>query len=194
MKTRYLSPLLALLAGIASAATQLPSDSVLQPTQAYTDQAGRAFHLADRRGQVQLVSMFYTSCTYTCPLTIDAGLGIDKALTADERARLRVLLVSFDSRRDTPPVLAALATKRRLDAARWTLANGGEDGVRMFAAVLGVRYRRLANGDFSHTSEWILLDPDGRILARTDALGPKPDPDFLAAVRKALAQARGQGR
>ena len=189
MKARWLPLLLALLTAVAAPAAPLPSDSVLQPMPAYTDQSGHDFHLAERRGQVQIVSMFYTSCTYTCPLTIDAGLGIDKSLTADERARLHVLMVSFDTDRDTPPVLAALAAKRRLDTSRWTLARGNADSVRLLAAVLGVRYRKLANGDFSHTSEWILLDPEGRILARTDVLGAKPDPQFLAAVRKAVARA-----
>ena len=54
------------------------------------------------------------------------------------------------------------------------------------AGVLGVRYRQLADGGFNHSSALILLDADGRILARTEKIGSQPDPDFVAAVRKAV--------
>jgi protein SCO1/2 len=50
-----------------------------------------------------------------------------------------------------------------------------------------VRYRQLADGNFNHTSVLILLDAQGRIVARTEQMGPKPDPKFLAAVRKQVA-------
>ena len=62
-----------------------------------------------------------------------------------------------------------------------------EKGVRTLAALLGVRYRVLADGEFNHTSALILLDAEGRVVARTETLGSKPDPVFLAAVRKTLA-------
>ena len=53
------------------------------------------------------------------------------------------------------------------------------------AGVLGVRYRQLADGGFNHSSMLILLDAEGRILARTEKVGSQPDPDFVNAVRKA---------
>ena len=59
--------------------------------------------------------------------------------------------------------------------------------LRSLAAVLGVKYRALADGEFNHTSVLVLLDADGRILARTETIGTRPDPEFLVAVRKALA-------
>jgi protein SCO1/2 len=176
-----------LLASVAVAATApLPGDSVLRVPATFTDQDGKAFTLAQRRGGVQLVTMFYSSCPYACPLIIDTGKGIDHALGAAERAKLRVLLLSLDPARDTPAKLSALATKRKIDRARWTLATTDAGGVRQTAAALGIRYRQLANGEFNHSSVMILLDADGRILARTETIGPQPDPEFLAAVRKAL--------
>ena len=191
MKALFATALL-LLSGVASAAAPIPSDSVLQLTNRFTDQDGRNFQLADRRGQAQVVSMFYSSCRFVCPLLIDSGLGVDHALTAAERAKLRVLLVSMDPVRDTVPVLKALASKRKLDLGRWTLARTEKDGVRKLAALLDIRYRQLADGEFNHTSVLILLDSQGRILARTEKLGAKPDPAFLAAVRKALRTPAGQ--
>jgi len=174
------------LAFLAAAAAPLPGDSVLRVPANFKDQDGKAFTLAQRRGGVQLVTMFYSSCPYACPLIIDTGKGIDHALTPAERAKLRVLLLSLDPARDTPAKLGAVVAKRKIDTARWTLGTTDASGVRQTAAVLGIRYRQLANGEFNHSSVMILLDADGRILARTEKIGAQPDPEFLAAVRKAL--------
>jgi protein SCO1/2 len=169
-------------------AAALPGTSVLRLPDRFTDQDGRAFTLAQRRGKPQIVAMFYSSCPYACPLIIDAGKGVDHHLTAAERARLRVLLVSLDPARDDTRALAALAAKRKLDRTRWTLARTDEAGVRRTAAVLGVRYRKLANGEFNHSSMLVLLDGEGRVVARTEKLGAVPDPEFLAKVKATLAR------
>jgi protein SCO1/2 len=49
-----------------------------------------------------------------------------------------------------------------------------------------VRYRQLADGEFNHTSALLLLDREGRIVARTEKIGSVADPDFVAAVHHAL--------
>lgn len=187
--------LLAALLGLATLAAPaaraadaaLPGDSVYRLTDTYTDQAGRDFRLADGRGRVRLVAMFYTSCRYVCPLIIDSAKGVEHALEPAERARLGVLLVSLDPARDDVAALRSVFDKRRLDPARWTLARTEAAAVRRLAAVLGVRYRALADGEFNHTSALVLLDADGVVLARTERLGATPDPAFLAAVKAALA-------
>lgn len=165
----------------------LPGDSVLQIDNVFTNQDGRNFKLAERRGKPQLVAMFYTSCKYICPLIIDSGKGVDNSLTPAERKNLSILLVSIDPARDTPEALMYIVNKRKLDTNRWTLSRTDEKGVRTLAALLAVRYRVLADGEFNHTSALILLDAEGRVVARTETLGSKPDPVFLAAVKKTLA-------
>ena len=170
----------------ALAASQLPSDSLWQLPDTFIDQDGRAFTLDSRRGHPQLVAMFYSSCTNVCPLMINTALAVDKALTPQERAKLRVLMISFDTLNDTPEALRSLANERNLDHTRWTLSRGDEEGVRAMAALLGVRYRRLEDGGFNHTSAVFLLDSDGRLLAKTERIGGPPDPEFLAKVRAVL--------
>ena len=184
---RLLAVLLLALPFTGQAADALPGDSVYLLDDAFSDQAGKPFKLADRRGRPQLVAMFYTSCRYICPLIVDSAKGVEHALAPAERARLGVLLVSLDPARDDTAALASVARKRKLDPARWTLARTDAGAVRRVAALLGVRYRALADGEFNHTSALVLLDAEGRVLARTERLGPVPDPAFLAAVKAALA-------
>lgn len=173
-------------AAIAAQPTPLPRDSVYQLPLRLTDQAGRTADWRARRGKPQLVSMFYTSCHYVCPLIVDSGKAIEKSLTPAQQQRLDILLVSMDPARDTPAALQSIVDKRRLDTARWTLASPPANDVRAVAGVLGIRYRQLADGEFNHTSALVLLDADGRILARSEQVGSRPDPDFVAAVRKAV--------
>lgn len=186
--------LLTACAGVALTLTQvalpaapaaLPADSVYQLPLRLTDQAGRSYDWSTRRGKPQLVSMFYTSCQYICPLIVESGKAMEKHLTPAQQRNLGILLLSMDPEHDTPKALQAVVDKRRLDTARWTLASPPPGQVRALAGVLGIRYRQLADGEFNHTSALVLLDANGRILARTEQVGSRPDPEFLAAVRKA---------
>jgi protein SCO1 len=166
----------------------LPRDSVYQLPVQLTDQDGKRFEWASRRGKVQLVAMFYTSCQYICPLIVDSGKAVERELAPAGRERLGILLVSMDPKRDHPAALMSIVDKRKLDRPRWTLASPAPGDVREIAGVLGVRYRALADGEFNHTSALVLLDTDGRILARTEQMGSKPDPEFVSAVRLATAK------
>ena len=188
--TRVIPVLLALCLlalPLRAAAPPLPRDSVYQLRVSLTDQQGRTQDWGARRGRPQLVSMFYTSCKYICPLIIDSAKGIEHALTPAERARLGILLISMDPARDTPAALKRVFDKRTLDARAWTLASPPAAQVRPVSGVLGIRWRALADGEFNHTSALVLLDAEGRVIARTERVGPTPDPEFLAAVKRTLA-------
>jgi len=179
--------MLAMSAWAAPALPPLPSDSVYQSTAQLTDAQSHRFAWSAKRGQAQLVSMFYTSCKFICPLIVDSGKAIEQSLSAEDRTRLGVTLISLDPEHDTPDVLARMRRERDLDPARWTLARPDPRDVRAIAGLLGVRYRALAGGEFNHTTVLVLLDADGRVVARTEKVGGLPDPTFLAAVRRTIA-------
>lgn len=166
-----------------------PSDSLHHLDLPIETPAGGTTRLAATGGYVRLATMFYASCQMTCPLIIDTLRAVEHQLTTAERARLRVLLVTFDPQRDTAAALSALAKARRIEASRWTLARTSPEKTRELAAALGIQYRRLDDGNFSHGSTLVLLSADGRVLARTSTLG-KPDADFVGAIRRALADHR----
>jgi len=170
----------------AGAPPPLPADSVYQLELTLIDQHGKRWDWRSKRGKPQLVAMFYTSCAYICPLIVDSGKAVEHALTAAERERLGILLISMDPARDTPAALQSVAVKRKLTPVRWSLASPVPDQVRSVAAVLGVRYRVQPDGEFNHTSALVLLDAEGRILARTEQMGSKLDPEFLVQVRRTL--------
>lgn len=166
----------------------VPKDSVYQLPLQLTDQQGKTWQWKDKRGKPQVVAMFYTSCQYICPLIVNSGKGVEHALAPAERSRIGFLLISMDPLRDTPAALMTVAAKRKLDPALWTLASPKAADVRSVAGVLGVRYRALADGEFNHTSALVLIDAEGRVVARTEQVGSKVDPEFMAAVHRVLAK------
>jgi protein SCO1 len=164
----------------------LPRDSVYALQAPLVDQSGRAMQLADQRGRAQIVVMFYTACSFICPTIIDTVQDLDRKLKAEERQRLGVLMISLDPRRDGPAALKATADKRGLDLTRWTLAQPRPEDLRGIAGVLGVRYRPLANGEVNHTGVLVLLDAEGRIVARSAKTSGQVEPRFLEQVRMVL--------
>ena len=151
------------------------SDSVYELSASLVDQDGNTVGLDLFRGHPVLISMFYSTCRDACPLLIADLHRIERDLPPQTRADLRIVLVSFDPEHDTPEALRALAQAHGLDASRWRLLRAPDDTVREIAALLGIRYRRLPDGGFNHSSVITLLDPSGVILARVEGLGQPVD-------------------
>lgn len=168
---------------VVPAVTEATGPSLYDLPIHVVDRAGTTRPLAAFRGAPLLVTMFYGSCASACPLLTSDLKRIERQLPTGVREQLRVLMVSFDQARDTPAVLERLTLDRGMDPARWTLASASDDDARSLAGVLGIRYRKLDNGEFFHSSAIVLLDRDGRIRARLDGLGRDPSAivSFLTA-------------
>jgi len=163
----------------------LPGDSLYQLPLQLTDQDGHHFEWRALHGKPRVVSMFYTSCPFICPLIVDAGKTIERNLTPAQQQRVGIVLISMDPANDTPAALHKVVVERKLDTTRWTLATPPSKDVRAVAGILQIRYRQLADGSFNHSTALVLLDAEGRELARTEQVGSVADPAFLAAVREA---------
>ncbi len=188
--------LLALALGMAALASPvraadttaqaLPGQSLYHLQAGFTDQDGHALQWHDLRGRPQLVSMLYTNCHLMCPLIVENAKGVQKQLTPAQREKLGIAMLSLDPARDTPAVMADMAERHRVGDG-WRFLQPDADDVPALANVLDVRYRFREDGSINHTSALVLLDADGRILARSEVSSAVPDPAFIDDVRKALA-------
>jgi protein SCO1/2 len=164
---------------------EVPSDSLYNIDVPLETAAGRHIRFSTGAGRVRIVTMFYANCPMACPLIIDTLKNLDSGLDPHERERLDILMVSMDPSHDTPAALTRVTHERRISDARWTLARASVPDTRKLAAILGIQYRELADGTFDHTSTLVLLDPQGRVLARSSKLG-MPATEFLYAVKRAV--------
>lgn len=172
-----------LMAASVCVSAEVPRDSIYQLHAQLTTQKAAITGLDLYRGHPTLISMFYGSCPAACPMLITAVQVYEAHLDEASRARLRVLLVSFDSARDTAAELDRLAKLHRADPTRWTFTSASERDARRIAALLGITYRRLPDGDFDHSLLITLLDSEGRIAASTTTL--VGDEVFQANLRAA---------
>jgi len=155
----------------APAATDDDRYSVYDLDARWRDQHGNARQLSSLRGRPQVVAMIYTHCSTTCPFTVTEMKRIERESPHD----VGFVLVSLDPARDDPARLAAFASERGLDPARWTLLDGSDDAVRELATVLGVRYRRLSPDELAHSNALTLLDARGAVAYQHAGLDAADD-------------------
>jgi protein SCO1/2 len=180
---KYLLRLLLIFyTGVVFADSTVEGESLYQLSLDLTDQHGEHIGLDVFRGQPVLIGMIYATCPYVCPLTVNTIQLTESELEPDQRKRLRVLLVSFDSENDTPERLAAVVKKQKVDDTRWALARADSDDVRKLAAVLGIRFRQLPDGEFNHSTVITLLDAEGVPVTSSNQLG-HVDTELLSTIR-----------
>ena len=146
-----------------AAAPPLPRDSVYQADIPMLSDRAERFSWRDQRGQPQIVSMFYTSCRFTCPMLVDGARAVQSSLTPDERARLHVTFISLDPGRDTTRALAQLRDVGACDLVDAVIAEPGNDETLQHAPVTLGRARLQAEVDV------LFLEALGELLDRDGA-------------------------
>ncbi|HVT71710.1 MAG TPA: SCO family protein [Lacunisphaera sp.] len=170
----------------AATATPFSRESIYQLDGRFTDDQGRPFALGELRGRPVVLDMFFASCGYACPLTVTDMLAIQGRLPAALRGQARFVLVSFDPGRDTAAALAKYREQRGLDG-QWVLLRGDDDSVRELAALLGVKYKRDADGSFSHSNLLTILNAAGEVVHQRVGLQGGLDEAAAALAKVTLA-------
>ncbi|HWB30399.1 MAG TPA: SCO family protein [Vicinamibacterales bacterium] len=160
----------------------LDGASIFALDLAFTDQDGRRLSLKALGGHPMVAAMVYTSCTSVCPRVTDDMKAIEQRLSDADRARVRFVLFSLDPARDTPAAWQKFAHDHRLDPARWRLLTAADGGERDLAAVLGLKYQALDDGEIAHSAMIVVLDPAGVVRYRRTGVNQNLD-EVAAALR-----------
>jgi protein SCO1 len=150
-------------------AAPLSTRSLYQLDGKWTDDSGASVQLAALRGRPVVLAMFFAQCGYACPVLVSDMQRLRERLPAEARARAQFVLVSFDVLRDTVPALKSYRENGGLDEA-WTLLRGDESSVQELAMLLGVKFKRDANGQFSHSNLITVLNAEGEISHQRNGL------------------------
>ena len=142
--------------------------SLYQVASEWMNENGDRVHLDTLAGTTQVVAMAYTSCEVACPRIVASMKTIQKKMNSGD---VGFVLISIDPERDSPEALKAYAEKMKMDDSTWTLLTGSPDNVLELAALLGVRYRKLADGEFAHSNMITVLDEHGEIIHQQKGLG-----------------------
>lgn len=158
--------------------------SILQLGSTWQSQRGESIKLTTLGGKARLVVMLYTKCETACPLIVEDLKQIAAEIDAKRTSRVEVSIFSLDSFRETPESLMSFSVKRKLPS-HWGLFTSNADAVAELAAALGVRYKRLQNGEFIHSNVIYFLNSDGEIVAQKEGL-KTPRTEFIKQIKKNL--------
>jgi protein SCO1/2 len=166
----------------------LSDGSIYQVDSSWTNDAGAEVKLESLRGRPQVVSMFFATCQFTCPILVNDLKRAEAALPKNVRTNIGFLLVTFDADRDTPEALAVYRKIHGLPA-NWTLLRGGADDILEFSALLGIKYKKDLRGQFAHSNVITVLDAGGEIVRQIVGLN-RDASETVKAVEQALARKR----
>lgn len=153
----------ALVGLVAPATAGPPSGSLYQAPLTWRTDRGDTVRLDHWKGKPVVLTMVFTSCQATCPLTMGKLGEIQKRFDREKLAA-EFVIVSFDPVRDTPEKLAAYRTQTNHTNENWTFLVGSEEDTRMLAMLLGIKYsRNPVTGDIMHDNKIVLLNGAGEI-------------------------------
>ena len=138
------------------------------------------------RGQVILIYFGYTHCPDVCPASMAAWAQALKALSVEERQRVRLLMVSVDPERDTLDHLREYAA---FFHPQMIGATAAPEEIARLAKAYGAGYIRqatAADGSYAvdHTTSSYVIDPAGK-LSNVIELGASGD-RIAATIRSLL--------
>ncbi len=144
-------------------AAPLTDKSLYQLNSAWTNDAGGSVALTTLRGRPVLIAMFFASCEYACPVLVNDLKRLEAALPEDVRGNVQLVLVTFDTKRDTPPALRAFRERMELGP-QWTLLTSTPSAVQELAMLLGVKFKQDSRGQFAHSNLITVLNAEGEIV------------------------------
>jgi protein SCO1/2 len=132
------------------------------------DSEGHPFDSNELKGKVWIVDFIYTNCPGPCPRMTSQMHTLSEKLKADKNIRL--VSISVDPERDTPPVLNAYARRFGGPTPQWTFLTGPLSTIDLLAVNtfhIGTVRNRL-----NHSTRFMLVDKNGHIRAYESTFDP----------------------
>jgi protein SCO1/2 len=145
--------------------------------------------LRDYRGKLVLIYFGYTYCPDICPTSLAATAEGLKQLKPEELAKVAMIFISVDPKRDTP---ARLKEYAEFFHPAIVGVTGSPENIADIAKRYGVFYAEqkveTADGGYvvDHSSETLIVTPDGQLAGKMAHATP-PD-QVVVAIRKYLNQ------
>lgn len=149
----------------------------------WRNQADAPLELDRLRGKARIVSLGFTRCKFACPRTLSDMQRIEAALGADAD-RVGFVFFSIDPENDIPAAMASKMAELKMDPSRWTFLTAPAGIVQQLAVALNFKFQ-FVEGLFAHSNLIAVLDADGNVVQRDEALGADIEP-IVGAVRRIL--------
>ena len=164
-------------------AGEFSSDSIYQLNSTWKNALGKEINISDLGGKVQVITMGYSTCKFACPRLLADMQIIEAGLPEDVRGNTGFTFFSIDPKVDTPERLTEYRKENKIPQDRWTLLTSDTSNVQELAVVLGLKYRKVEDGDFAHSNLILVLNSQGEIIHRQEGLQADPT-ETIKAIKK----------
>lgn len=162
-------------------ASKLPNYGMVPPFT-MTDSQGHPFDSRELAGKVWVADFIYTNCPAACPFMSARMRSVQNAIRRKKDVRL--VSISVDPARDTPPILNAFAQRYGAPTDQWIFLTGAPQAVHVLA------YETFHVGDvlgkLEHSTKFALVDKRGNIRGYYSSY----DKDGIPALLKDMSALR----
>jgi len=129
----------------------------------FTDRTGKIISLTALRGKPLVISLIYTSCYHTCPMTTQhLARIVQKARDALGADSFTVATIGFDTQFDTPQAMHHFANKQDITLDNWYFLSSDTDTLNALIKDLGFLFFRSPRG-YDHIVQASVIDANGEI-------------------------------
>jgi protein SCO1/2 len=128
-----------------------------------TDASGKGLQLHQLQGKPLVLSLIFTSCHQTCPVTTRyLASVVEKARKTFGKDKFSVALLGFDSQFDSPQAMKSFSKKQGIEDADWYLLSADAKTIKAFTKELGFLFFSSPRG-FDHMVQATIIDAEGVI-------------------------------
>jgi len=122
---------------------------------------GGVLFMQELQGKPLVISMIYTSCFHTCPMTTrNLAKVVEKAKEALGDEAFNVALIGFDTENDTPSAMRYFGRQQDVDGDEWKLLSTDKATIDLLTKELGFIYFPSLRG-FDHLVQSTVVDSNG---------------------------------
>ena len=161
---------------------------------ALTNQLGRVVTLSDLRGQVWMADIIFTRCPGTCAKMTQEMSQLQSTLAPNDSVKF--LSLTADPEHDTPEVLSEYAKKFGTAPERWLFLTGKKldlyrlatKGLLLAVDEVKADERTSPNDLFLHSTQFVVVDKQGRVRAGFDGTEPASRQKIVEAIQTLLRE------
>ncbi|MCX6148829.1 MAG: SCO family protein [Candidatus Kapabacteria bacterium] len=148
----------------------LPESSIYNLENNWLDQEKSNFKLKEFRGKAIVITMIYTTCKFSCPVTLAFLRNIEKQLDKSTLSNMMFVLVSMDPENDNPEKLKNFLKENELSPNNWKLLTSSEDDITELASTIGFKFKKISDKDYAHSNIITILDKNGVVVNQIEGL------------------------
>lgn len=162
----------------------MPENSIYNLKSNFINKENKSINIVELEGKIQIFSMIYTNCKTICPIIISNMKSIERLIPSDIIDHVNFTLITLDPERDTPITLKKFFNEKKFTN-RWNLFRTTKEETLKLALMLGIKYKKDKNSEYTHSNLIIILDKNGEIKLHHQGLDKNYTPliELLAKLK-----------